>query len=795
MRILASTQRFFAELKRRNVLRMAAGYGATAFVVIEGADLVFPRIGLSEQSVTAVVWGALLLFPVAIAFAWFFDVEERELRAATPPAPGELEEILEEPAGRRWPIGILAGAGTVLLLTTAWLTLRDGEPGSVEVEGTNSHVIVVLPFEVRGPADHDYLGAGLVDLLTTRLDGIGPLRTVPARSVLGKVRQEGEDVVLEPAVAERVAASLGAGRYVQGEVLELGGRLSISAALMDVGGGPGIEASVDGADDALLKMVDELTAELVAGLEGSASGRVRQLAAETTSSLPALKAYLLGEELLRSGQFTPALAAFEDAVRIDSTFSLAYYRLSIAREWANTDGATEAANAARRHAGRLSERDRLLVEALWKWRHGDGHGGEDLYRTVLGRWPDDMESWLQLAEVLNHFKPIMGGEAEDSRGPFERVLEYEPEHLLSLWHLVRIEARAGNADRADSLVRVIQRLSPEGDRTLELLAMTSAVNDSENWPEIVAALRRSQDITPYYAVWNVAVYSEDIERARELAGLLTEPVRSTEVRATGYLYETVLAQASGHARDAERALTAAEEIDPDLVMTYRTLMAFQPYSGADPSELSRLADELEAWDPPAGCVSSHPVQGFEPASCIRPVVRSWLLGMLYARLGRPEAASDEIRELEEHARTGEDRGHAQLFIPAVRSEMAIQRGDTLEALRILEQAPEKAWYIDALQSPFYSHALNRFRRAELLDAVGRTDEAILWYGSFDEVTTYDVPWKGAAEVRVAELLEASGREGDARQIYEKAAALLVGAKEPYDGLAKRVREGLERTGR
>jgi tetratricopeptide (TPR) repeat protein len=792
MLTLLPVQNLLAELKRRKVFRVAAGYAAAAFVIIEGADLVFPRIGLSEQSVTAVVWAALLLLPVAIAAAWVYDVDEGRLRATEPAAPGELESITEEPRSRRWPIGILAAGATVLLFVTAWLTLGGSESDPTAIAKLDPNVIVVLPFAVHGPEDQAYLGRGLVDLLTPRLDGVGSLRTVPARSVLGKVRQEAEDD-LDPAAAEKVAASLGAGRYVQGEVLEVGGRLSITAALRKIGDEGQIEATIEGSDSELLEMVDELTAELVAGLEGSGSGRVRQLAALTTASLAALKAYLHGDELLRAGQFTPALAAFEEAVALDSTFALAHYRLSVAREWGSVTGATAAADAAHRHASRLSDRDRLLVDAMWTWRHGNGREAEDLYRTVLGRWPDDMEAWLQLAEVLNHFMPMMGYEATRSTTAFERVLDYEPEHLLSLWHLVRLEARAGNLERADSLVNVIRRLSPEGDRTLELLAMVSARGGSENWPAVAGALREAQDITPYFATWNVAVYAENVEKALELAGLLVEPGRSSEVRATGFLQAAVLQYASGRTEEAERALKEVEALDPELAKSHRALFALHPQSGATLADLERHAAWLAAWAPPSGCVSNHPVRSFEPGSCIRPVIRSYLLGVTLARLGRSEEAMAEIAQIERLQRLDGDQGHAPLFIPAIRAEIEIQRGDTLGALALLEAAPAKAFYIEALQSAFYTHGLTRYRRAELLDSAGRAEDATRWYGSFDDGSIYDILYRGTAEVRLGELHESAGRTEEAASYFAKSYELLGDGTGSFADLAARAQAGLERT--
>ena len=109
-------QRFFAELKRRRVFRVMAVYGATAFVIIEAADVIFPAIPLPAWTVSFVVWLALLGFPVAIVLAWALEMTPEGVRRTAEAAPGELTEIITAPASKRWPVGVLALVGVVLLV-------------------------------------------------------------------------------------------------------------------------------------------------------------------------------------------------------------------------------------------------------------------------------------------------------------------------------------------------------------------------------------------------------------------------------------------------------------------------------------------------------------------------------------------------------------------------------------------------------------------------------------------------------------------------------------------------------
>ena len=98
-----------------------------------------------------------------------------------------------------------------------------------------------------------------------------------------------------------MAARLGAGSYVLGNVVETGGRLRISAMLHsgDPGGGPG-SGSGGRAAARLFQLVDGLAAQLIARQSGGPVGALSRLAALTTDSLAALKAYLEGERHFRA---------------------------------------------------------------------------------------------------------------------------------------------------------------------------------------------------------------------------------------------------------------------------------------------------------------------------------------------------------------------------------------------------------------------------------------------------------------------------------------------------------------
>ena len=73
-RATAPHQRWFAEMKRRKVFRVIAVYGASSFVILQAADVIFPAIPLPDWSISLVLYLLLFGFPIAVVLAWAFDV-------------------------------------------------------------------------------------------------------------------------------------------------------------------------------------------------------------------------------------------------------------------------------------------------------------------------------------------------------------------------------------------------------------------------------------------------------------------------------------------------------------------------------------------------------------------------------------------------------------------------------------------------------------------------------------------------------------------------------------------------
>ncbi|MEJ7811916.1 MAG: protein kinase [Gemmatimonadaceae bacterium] len=652
--------------------------------------------------------------------------------------------------------------------------------------------LAVLPFSVRGTDRLAYLGEGMVDLLSAKLDGAGDLCVADARAVLAIVAQSGRAAArahggtreLDPGRARAVAERLGAGLYVLGSLLEVGGRLQLSASLYDAAGVQLAAASTRAGEEAqLFDLVDELAIQLLAGHRGMREAHVTHLATAATHSLGALRAYLEGETHFRAGQYSLARESFQRAVDADPPFALAWYRLSLAAEWAGRrDLQDEAAEQAVRHSERLSEHDRQLLRAFVAWRRGDA-SAEVQYREIVRTWPNDVEAWFQLGEVLFHDGPPRGHPITESREAWERVLAFEPEHLGALHHLARIEAVQGRRTELDTLTRRVLALSPEGERALEMRALRAwTLDDVAEQARVAEELTRSTDVTLVITVRTVATHSGvvgDLEGARALARLATDAHRTPEMRAVGHLQLAYLELARGRWSAARAALEAAAELDEASALEARGLMATLPFLPRDDDETTRLREALERWD-----AAATPSRGGAHAYLrihdgVHAHLRAYLLGLLSARAGDGDAALRSAAEVEALGAAGTrvQRALAVALAGGVRAEVAAAGGaggaDDARpaALAILERSAVEIPYDPPLASPFYSRARERWMRASLLDALHRDDDACRWYASFAGHSVYDLLFLAPSHLRRAELHERRGEAVRATEHYERFAEL------------------------
>ena len=609
--------------------------------------------------------------------------------------------------------------------------------------------IAVLPFAVRGDARYAYLSEGMVDLLGTKLDGAGDVRIVDPHALLRFLAREDQGGG-EP---REVAEQFGAARYLTGSLLEAGGRLQVTATLYTLDGT--VQASVKAAaagEAELFDLVDELARQLLGATSAAGGTRLTRLAALTTDSLDALKGYLSGERELRSGRYFDAMDGFQKAVEADPNFALAHYRLAAAAAGcALPEFARDSADRAFQHRDRLGPHDQLVLRAQRAWLHGAVSEAESLYNTTTGTYPDDVEAWFHLGDLLFHSNPLRGRSATEARVPFERVVRLEPDHVAAMVHLVRISGIQGRKPEMLGLIERILRASPESDQALAMRALRAfSTNDPAAIAQVSEELQTARAITAAIAFSDVALYSGNLAGAEHLARSFIQVARSAELRALCHVQVAHVALAAGRREVADQELRLATSLDETWGLETRAMFAALPFLPLREAEVRSARDALAAWDPSRVPPSSFII--FAMHNGLHPAFRAYLLGLLELRLGDPASATARLEEL--YALDSQE-GLVRSLVVELRARLARAEGKPAEGLALLERSRPELWFQLTVASPFFSLASQRFLRAELLEEVGRREEAAGWYGAIAERSPYELIYAAPARARVAAMAASS----------------------------------------
>src|SRR6266403_1501591 len=168
---------FFAELKRRNVYKVAIAYGVVAWLLMQVASQIFPFFEIPNWMVRAVVVLLIIGFPVALILAWAFELTPEGIKRT------EFADELPKKSGRSraWIyVVVIAGAISVGLFLAGRYTApnKQGTPAEVVTKS-----IAVLPFEnlSRDP-DNAYFADGIQEEILTRLSKIADLKVISRTS-------------------------------------------------------------------------------------------------------------------------------------------------------------------------------------------------------------------------------------------------------------------------------------------------------------------------------------------------------------------------------------------------------------------------------------------------------------------------------------------------------------------------------------------------------------------------------------------------------------------------------------
>ena len=578
-------------LKERKVVRVALTYAAVAWAVVIGGSELSQILELPTWVPKVVLTLAVLGFPVALVLAWAFEVTPEGVRRAEP-LPG--------PSGGRasrkpFLAGIAAGISAISLL--AFLS-RDGPAGpgvgGVVPEGEiarDEDLVAILPFRYSGPAELDYLGDGVFQLLASRFTGeVGPRATDPTATAA----VWDEERVVDPTTAARAVASrLRAGSVLTGGVVAGPGGLTLTASLRDAETDAEIgAASAQGPTDSLAAVVERLAGGILSLSVGEYPESLEQL---TSADPDALREYLLGQVEFRNGRWISARDRFVRAVEADSTFALA--AIWAADSGSNVPGAAIETylELAWRHQERLSERDRVYLRA----RLGPGYPGPDTrderrraYEAAARIMPDRANIWYFLGENTVHF-PRDREDIDRAQQYFQRAVDVDPTNANALLHQQVAHHLRGDLE---SVAEVNDRMVARDTSSVARL--------QARWFHALADLDSSRVIALYDSLtqadavfllgvpfdspamllgeWQIAPILENIE-ARRSRVTPSDPFAMTRYFDFYYSYQDL-----GLSERANGVLTEYERLTGNR---YDRMRVFDALYGALPEEVGRAAAE------------------------------------------------------------------------------------------------------------------------------------------------------------------------------------------------------------
>jgi len=750
------------ELKRRKVFRVAGVYAVVAFVVVQVADIVFPALHLPAWTVTLVVALALLGFPIALVLAWALEVTPDGVKRTQPAATPTPQETAESASdSRRLAIGLITGFCIAVGGLGAYGWMTSDRPGAAsDGAALDPHRVAVFPFAVRGAEDLDYLGESMVELLGRSLDGAGPLRTVDPHALLSRVTRHSTSGPLSPDDAGEIAAGFGAGRYVLGTIVRVGDGTRLSASWYGEGGEPlGSTEVVAAAEGEIQSTIDALARSAIGALvaeAGDGLDRREGLAAQTTSSVEALKAYLEGQAATRRSEFDEAWQSFQRAVEADSTFALAHYRLGIAARWIGAPGFRDSAARAVELAGGLPERDRRLMQAFEAFVEDRGSEAEEIYRLIIEDDPHDVEAWNNLGLVLFFLGPGMGRPATEARVPLMTALDLDPTLSEPIFQLVRIAGMQRDRALLDSITSGLEhrKLDSEVEAMLRTIR-TDVLGDGSRGDIDLNSLVTVDFAAEILRFWGL------FDEAKRLLRTLTAHDRAEGTRSHGHRSTSAILALQGRFREAQDELE-----DHDVRRQAEMSAAWALF----------LADHERGREALAGLLpraeAQTPEGREETASDL-----AWL-GWLRAATGNAEAALDTAARLAEMEalEIGWTPVRVRDAARQIRAEVEIQRERPDRALEILETKESP--------SPF-----GRFRQAELLAEGGRLEEALGWYETLDMGS--GVFFAAPAYLGRARVLERLDRPEEATDAYERFLEMWSDADEPLRPMVQEARQRLE----
>jgi TolB-like protein/Tfp pilus assembly protein PilF len=456
-----NSRNFFAELKRRNVYKAAIAYAVVAWLLLQAASILFPTFEAPPWVMKVFVAVIVLGFPVALVFAWAFELTPEGLKRTE---DVDVSKSITRGTGRKMDFLIIA----VLLLVIAVFAYQRFGPGKKGLVTMPSAIpeksIAVLPFENRSEDKANaYFADGIQDEILTRLSKIADLKVI-SRTSTQHYKSAPENLL-------EIARQLGVAHIVEGSVQKSGDAVRVNVQVIKAANDSHLWADTfDRKLTDIFSVESEVAKAIADQLRAKLTGQEEQvLAARPTDNVEAYDAYLRGLAYSLKGLNTAnslgAQKYFREAVRLDPKFALSWALLSIADARGYITQALQPTVALREEVQQAAE-------------------------TALTLQPNLGEAIL--AKGQYHYACLK--EYDTAVRYFEQARQFLPNSSRIPESLAFVARRRGQWDQSESYFNEAERLDP---RNVYLLSQHAISYYSlRRFPEALRKLDQILNITP-----------------------------------------------------------------------------------------------------------------------------------------------------------------------------------------------------------------------------------------------------------------------------------------------------------